>query len=103
MVGLDRLTIEFGATTVLSEVSCTALDGEVVALVGPNGAGKSTLLRAMAGVLEGAAVHGLLDVPQRVSYCPDSTLGFLDLSIAENLELMMLDRKSTRLNSSHYS
>ena len=83
----------------LSEVSCTALDGEIVALVGPNGAGKSTLLRAMAGVLEGAAVHGLLDVPQRVSYCPDSTLGFLDLSIAENLELMMLalDREpSTR-------
>ncbi len=40
----------FGGTPVLSDVSLTALEGEVVCLLGPSGCGKTTLLRIVAGL-----------------------------------------------------
>ena len=41
----------FRRRRVLSEVSMTALPGEVTAIVGPNGAGKTTLFRTLLGFL----------------------------------------------------
>ncbi len=89
-LAIDQLSVDYTGTAVLKEVSCTARDGDVVALVGPNGAGKSTLLRAIAAVRDGATAKGSIRGNTSVSYCPDATLGFLDLSIAENIELLML-------------
>ncbi len=47
---VEGLAKDFGATPVLSGVSCTVGRGEVFLVVGPNGAGKTTLLRCLAGV-----------------------------------------------------
>ncbi|HKA10048.1 MAG TPA: ABC transporter ATP-binding protein [Candidatus Dormibacteraeota bacterium] len=48
---LRGLSVTFGRSLVLSEVTATVEHGEWVALIGPNGAGKSTLLRALAGLV----------------------------------------------------
>ncbi|MFW5880300.1 MAG: ATP-binding cassette domain-containing protein [Spirochaetota bacterium] len=69
-------------------MTCRADAGSVVALVGPNGAGKSTLLRAIAGDRGLALSGGSVQVDGDVAFCPDSTVGFLDLSALENLELL---------------
>ncbi len=48
MVEADGVSKHFGSLTVLSSVSFTVRQGELVSIVGPNGAGKTTLIRCLA-------------------------------------------------------
>ncbi len=50
MVSADGLTVEFGGTTLFSDVSFVINEKDRIALMGKNGAGKSTLLKILAGV-----------------------------------------------------
>jgi len=50
MLEAKNLTLQFGATPLLSDVNLTVGAGEMIGLIGPNGAGKTTLLRALAGL-----------------------------------------------------
>jgi NitT/TauT family transport system ATP-binding protein len=52
---VEHLGHHFDATAVLSDVSLTVADNEIVAIVGPSGCGKTTLLRACAGLLQPTA------------------------------------------------
>jgi thiamine transport system ATP-binding protein len=51
-LSIEDLTVRFGATTAVDEVSLTVDSGSVMAVLGPSGCGKSTLLRAVAGLEE---------------------------------------------------
>ena len=51
VLGLDSVSVRFGARPVLSNVTLGLDGGGVTALRGANGSGKSTLLRVLAGVL----------------------------------------------------
>ena len=50
MISIDGLTVEFGGTTLFSDISFVINDKDRIALMGKNGAGKSTLLKIIAGV-----------------------------------------------------
>ncbi|MEP3114665.1 MAG: ABC transporter ATP-binding protein [Nisaea sp.] len=46
-----KMTLGYGANTVIRDLDCAIPAGAFTALIGPNGCGKSTLLRALAGML----------------------------------------------------
>ena len=50
MISVDALTVEFGGTTLFSDISFVVNDKDRIALMGKNGAGKSTLLKIISGV-----------------------------------------------------
>jgi len=58
MISAENLTVRFGRTTVVKDVSFAIAKGESFALVGESGSGKSTILKALAGQL--AAWEGRL-------------------------------------------
>lgn len=51
ILSVDKLTIRYGTTTAIDQVSFTLQKGDQVAVIGPNGAGKSTLFKAIAAVI----------------------------------------------------
>ncbi|UZJ23988.1 ABC transporter ATP-binding protein [Rhodococcus antarcticus] len=62
MLGLEQVTVRYGSTTAVDEVSLeVGGDAQVVALLGPSGCGKSTLLRAVAGLEPLTSGRVLLD------------------------------------------
>lgn len=50
MLTIRDLTVRFGATAAVDDVSLELETGQVLAVLGPSGCGKSTLLRAVAGL-----------------------------------------------------
>jgi len=73
VVEVDGVSRRFGSLSVLSGVSFTVRQGELVSIVGPNGAGKTTLIRCLADGRErsegtvriaGHAIHRL--APDRI-------------------------------------
>ncbi|MDE5560217.1 MAG: ABC-F family ATP-binding cassette domain-containing protein [Bacteroidaceae bacterium] len=50
MISIERLSVEFSARPLFSDVSYIVNDKDRIALVGKNGAGKSTMLKIIAGV-----------------------------------------------------
>ncbi len=51
LIDLASVSLGYGDTAVLAEVSFAIHHGEFLALVGPNGAGKTTLLRGILGLV----------------------------------------------------
>ena len=70
MVSVDGLAVEFGATTLISDISFQINEKDRIALMGKNGAGKSTLLKILAGVRQ--PTRGRVTAPKDcvIAYLP---------------------------------
>lgn len=102
----------YGLSHVLHDVSLSVRRGEVVAMLGRNGVGKTTTLRSIMGLtppksgsihLRGQEIAGrpaYAIAPLGVSYVPDDTRIFPDLTVMENLRLpvQVLGQGSGRWN-----
>lgn len=75
MLTVDRVTVTYGATVAVEEVSLELGAGEVLAVLGPSGCGKSTLLRAVAG-LEPLRHGRILVAGEDVTGVPTHLRGF---------------------------
>lgn len=60
-LALREVTVEFGATRAVAQVSADIAAGEIVGLLGHNGAGKSTLFNVLAGAVRATSGSFLLD------------------------------------------
>src|SRR5690348_17662775 len=88
---IRNLHVRAGEKDILRGVDLAVDCGEIHALMGPNGSGKSTLANAVMG-------HPGLEVTEgQILYHGE------DITEAEPDERARIDRKSTRLNSSHPS
>lgn len=70
MISVDGLAVEFGGTTLFSDISFVINEKDRIALMGKNGAGKSTLLKILAGVRQ--PTKGKVSAPKEcvVAYLP---------------------------------
>lgn len=70
MISVDGLTVEFGGSTLFSDISFVINEKDRIALMGKNGAGKSTLLKILAGARE--ASRGKISAPKDtiIAYLP---------------------------------
>ncbi|GAA2529311.1 ABC transporter ATP-binding protein [Winogradskya humida] len=57
----QNLTVRYGETRVISDITFSVPPGSLIAIIGPSGAGKSTLLRALTGARAADEGHVYVD------------------------------------------
>lgn len=99
MLEIKNVDVSYGDIQALWDVSLTAKDEEIVALVGSNGAGKTTVLKTITGLLKPTKgsitmngvrsdtipAHKVVDLG--VSLVPEGRRLFRDMTVLENLEI----------------
>jgi ATP-binding cassette subfamily F protein 3 len=83
MITVNDIAVEFGGTTLFSEVTFAINENDKIALMGKNGAGKSTLLKIVAG--QSKPTRGVISAPSDavVAYLPQHLLTFDDCTVME--------------------
>lgn len=51
LLEVKNLTVQYGKSVAINDVSLEVAEGSIVSLIGANGAGKSTILRALSGLV----------------------------------------------------
>jgi len=74
MITVNDISVQFGGTTLFSDVSFAINENDKIALMGKNGAGKSTLLKIIAGVNKPST--GNISAPKEavIAYLPQHLL-----------------------------
>lgn len=108
MLVLESISTGYGDAPVLHDVSLNVQSGEIHCLLGRNGAGKTTTMKAITGLLPLWSGRITLDgtdigpLPAHkvgqtgVGYIPQGRRLFGDLTVAQNLEIGLMTRKSAR-------
>lgn len=106
MLEVKNISVFYGKTRALWDVSLRIEEKEIVALVGANAAGKSTLLNTISGLLRTASgTVEFLDrridrvlaheiVAAGISHIPEGGRLFPDMTVRENLELGSFVKKA---------
>ena len=83
MITVNDIAVEFGGTTLFSEVTFAINETDKIALMGKNGAGKSTLLKIVAG--ENKPSRGAISAPKEavIAYLPQHLLAADNCTVME--------------------
>jgi branched-chain amino acid transport system ATP-binding protein len=99
LLSVRNISVSYGGTAILKNLSLDLLPRQITAIVGQNGAGKTTLLRTVGGLLppdhgsvifRGEPIQGrpVWEVVTRgLVYVPEGMRVFPDMSVIENLEV----------------
>src|SRR5256885_11952065 len=106
VIEADKVNKAYGDNLLVEDMTFKLPPGGIVGIIGPNGAGKTTLFRMITG--QEKPDSGTIRIGETVvlAYVDQSRTLDPDKSIWEEISggadlLMLGDRKSTRLNSSH--
>lgn len=83
VINVNNVTVQFGGTTLFSDVSFSVNENDKIALMGKNGAGKSTLLKIIAGASKpnSGNISGPKDAV--IAYLPQHLLTTDDTTVFE--------------------
>ncbi|WP_338409621.1 ABC-F family ATP-binding cassette domain-containing protein [uncultured Flavobacterium sp.] len=83
MITVNDVAVEFGGTSLFSDVTFAINENDKIALMGKNGAGKSTLLKIVAG--ESKPSRGNVSAPKDavIAYLPQHLLAVDDCTVME--------------------
>jgi branched-chain amino acid transport system ATP-binding protein len=105
MLDIRHLSVAYGVTEVLRDVSFSVPEGSIVALLGGNGSGKTTTLNVLSGLLapragaltfEGRPITGLPShevVARGIVQVPQGREVWSSMSVRDNLELGAAGRR----------
>ncbi|UOA32772.1 High-affinity branched-chain amino acid transport ATP-binding protein LivF [Sulfitobacter sp. DSM 110093] len=98
MLEIENLSLKYGQSQILHDITLSAPVGQVTCVTGTNGVGKTSLLKAIAGrhpfsagtiTLDGAYLHSgraALSAKAGVGYVPQGREIFPLMTVEENLE-----------------
>ena len=91
MITVNDIAVEFGGTTLFSEVTFAINENDKIALMGKNGAGKSTLLKIVAG--ENKPTRGGISAPSDavIAYLPQHLLTADNCTVLEETSKAFAD------------
>ncbi len=91
MITVNDIAVEFGGTTLFSDVTFAINENDKIALMGKNGAGKSTLLKIVAG--ENKPTRGVISAPSDavIAYLPQHLLTSDDCTVMEETSKAFAD------------
>lgn len=108
MLRVKGISVSYGGTPALTDVSFEVHQGEIVSIVGSNGAGKSTILKTISGLLhptrgaielDGEPIHSLPPhaiVMNGIAHVPEGRRLFTKLNVIENLLVGAYTHKSEK-------
>jgi len=104
IIEIKNLSVCYGATKALDNISCDIEKEDFVGLVGPNGGGKTTLAKAILGLLPSASgkislfsqVLGAFADYSKIGYLPQKHTGINPLFPATVAEVILLGILSTK-------
>jgi ABC-2 type transport system ATP-binding protein len=95
MIEVEGLTKDYGTVVAVSDLSFSAIKGEVLGFLGPNGAGKTTTLRMLSGALPPTrgrvSIAGRdlqqdpLEARRALGYMPEAAPLYPELRVSEYL------------------
>ena len=91
MITVNDISVQFGGTTLFSDVSFAINENDKIALMGKNGAGKSTLLKIVAGGSKPST--GSISAPKEavIAYLPQHLLTKDDVTVFEETSKAFAD------------
>src|SRR5687768_12111764 len=92
-IEIDSVSVVIDKKHILSDITASVAEGEIVGLLGPSGAGKTTLIRTILGlqsISEGTVKvlgvkAGSKELRSKIGYVTQAPSVYTDLSVIDNL------------------